>query len=60
VISGGELAALIVIDAVTRLLPGVLGDEQSAQQDSHSNGLLIVRILPGRNSFEGIRCRMFY
>jgi tRNA (guanine37-N1)-methyltransferase len=40
VISGGELAALIVIDAVTRLLPGVLGDEESAQQDSHINGLL--------------------
>ncbi len=40
VISGGELAALIVIDAVTRLLPGVLGDEASAQQDSHADGLL--------------------
>ena len=40
VISGGELAALIVIDAVTRLLPGVLGHEESAQQDSHMNGLL--------------------
>ena len=40
VISGGELAALVVIDAVTRLLPGVLGDEGSAQQDSHMNGLL--------------------
>jgi tRNA (guanine37-N1)-methyltransferase len=40
VISGGEFAALVVIDAVTRLLPGVLGDEDSAQQDSHSNGLL--------------------
>lgn len=40
VISGGELAALIIIDAVTRLLPGVLGDEESAQQDSHMNGLL--------------------
>jgi len=40
VISGGELAALIVVDAVTRLLPGVLGDEDSAQQDSHSDGLL--------------------
>jgi len=40
VISGGELAALIVIDAVTRLLPGVLGDEESARQDSHMNGLL--------------------
>ncbi len=40
VISGGELAALIVIDAMTRLLPGVLGDEGSAQQDSYSDGLL--------------------
>jgi tRNA (guanine37-N1)-methyltransferase len=40
VISGGELAALIVIDAVTRLLPDVLGDEQSAVQDSHADGLL--------------------
>jgi tRNA (guanine37-N1)-methyltransferase len=40
VISGGELAALIVIDGITRLLPGVLGDEDSAQQESHMNGLL--------------------
>jgi tRNA (guanine37-N1)-methyltransferase len=40
VISGGELAALIVIDAITRLLPDVLGDEQSAVQDSYSDGLL--------------------
>ncbi|MEQ1484694.1 tRNA (guanosine(37)-N1)-methyltransferase TrmD [Methyloglobulus sp.] len=40
VISGGELAALVVIDAITRLLPGALGDEESAQQDSHVNGLL--------------------
>ncbi|MGR9046460.1 MAG: tRNA (guanosine(37)-N1)-methyltransferase TrmD [Gammaproteobacteria bacterium] len=40
VISGGELAALIVIDGVTRLLPGVLGDEDSAKQDSHMDGLL--------------------
>jgi tRNA (guanine37-N1)-methyltransferase len=40
VLSGGELAAAVVIDAVTRLLPGVLGDEQSAQQDSFTDGLL--------------------
>ncbi len=40
VISGGELAALVVIDAITRLIPGVLGDEDSAQQDSYMNGLL--------------------
>jgi len=40
VISGGELAALIIIDAITRLIPGVLGDKNSAEQDSHSDGLL--------------------
>ena len=40
VLSGGELAAAVIIDAVTRLLPGGLGDEQSAQQDSFSGGLL--------------------
>jgi tRNA (guanine37-N1)-methyltransferase len=40
VLSGGELAAMVVIDAVTRLLPGVLGDEQSAAQDSFTAGLL--------------------
>lgn len=40
VISGGELAALVVIDAVSRLLPGVLGDDESARQDSHMQGLL--------------------
>ncbi|MSS76098.1 MAG: tRNA (guanosine(37)-N1)-methyltransferase TrmD [Methyloglobulus sp.] len=40
VISGGELAALVIIDAITRLMPGALGDEDSAQQDSHVDGLL--------------------
>jgi tRNA (guanine37-N1)-methyltransferase len=40
VLSGGEIAAMAVIDAVTRLLPGVLGDEDSAAQDSFMDGLL--------------------
>ena len=40
VISGGELAALVVIDAITRLIPGVLGDDDSAKQDSYMDGLL--------------------
>jgi tRNA (guanine37-N1)-methyltransferase len=39
VISGGELAAMIIVDAVTRLLPGALGYELGAHQDSHSPGL---------------------
>ena len=40
VLSGGEIAAMAVIDAVARLLPGVLGDGASAQQDSFMDGLL--------------------
>lgn len=40
VLSGGEPAALCVIDAVVRLLPGVLGDHESAASDSHYEGLL--------------------
>jgi tRNA (guanine37-N1)-methyltransferase len=40
VLSGGEIAAMAVIDAVARLLPGVLGDEESAVQDSFVQGLL--------------------
>lgn len=40
VISGGELAALVIIDAVSRLVPGVVGDERSVDEDSFSRGLL--------------------
>jgi tRNA (guanine37-N1)-methyltransferase len=40
VLSGGELAALVVIDAVARLVPGVLGDAASADEESHAGGLL--------------------
>jgi tRNA (guanine37-N1)-methyltransferase len=40
VLSGGELAALVVVDAVVRLIPGALGSDDSASSDSHSNGLL--------------------
>ncbi|MEM7501136.1 MAG: tRNA (guanosine(37)-N1)-methyltransferase TrmD [Pseudomonadota bacterium] len=40
VLSGGEIAAMAVVDAVARLLPGVLGDSESAAQDSFGDGLL--------------------
>jgi len=40
VLSGGELAALVVLDSVARLIPGVLGAEESAAEDSFSTGLL--------------------
>ena len=40
ILSGGELAAMVVIDAIIRLLPGALGHEHSSEQDSFMNGLL--------------------
>ncbi|MBN2044663.1 MAG: tRNA (guanosine(37)-N1)-methyltransferase TrmD [Anaerolineales bacterium] len=40
VLTGGEIPALAVIDAVSRLIPGVLGDPDAAQKDSHASGLL--------------------
>jgi tRNA (guanine37-N1)-methyltransferase len=40
VLTGGELAAMVVVDAIVRLLPGVLGSEESARDDSHASGLL--------------------
>jgi tRNA (guanine37-N1)-methyltransferase len=40
VLTGGELAAMVVVDAVARLIPGVLGAEGAAETDSHATGLL--------------------
>ncbi len=40
VLTGGELPALVLIDILTRLIPGVLGDPQAAEKDSHASGLL--------------------
>ncbi|UCE47857.1 MAG: tRNA (guanosine(37)-N1)-methyltransferase TrmD, partial [Phycisphaerales bacterium] len=40
ILNGGELAAMVIIDAVVRLLEGALGDEDSAKDDSFSSGLL--------------------
>ena len=55
VLSGGELAAMVVIDAVTRLLPDALGDEGSAEQDSFSNGLLDCPHYTRPETFAGMR-----
>jgi len=54
VISGGELAAMALIDAVVRQLPGVLGDEQSAEQDSFANGLLVCPHYTRPEVYEGM------
>ena len=54
VLSGGELAAMVTIDAVARMLPGVLGHDQSAEQDSFMNGLLDYPHYTRPESIEGL------
>ncbi len=53
VLSGGEPAALSIVDAVVRLLPGVLGDHESASSDSHYEGLLSPPSYTRPPEFEG-------
>lgn len=55
VISGGELAAMVCIDAMTRLIPGALGHEQSALQDSFSEGMLDCTHYTRPEEFQGIK-----
>lgn len=55
VLSGGELPAMVVIDAVARLVPGVLGDENSAAEDSFSDGLLDCPHYTRPEAAEGLR-----
>jgi tRNA (guanine37-N1)-methyltransferase len=40
ILSGGEIAAMVVVDSITRLLPGVVGSEASIEEESHVEGLL--------------------
>jgi tRNA (guanine37-N1)-methyltransferase len=54
VLSGGELAALVVVDAVSRLVPGVVGDGQSVEEDSFSRGLLDFPHYTRPASFAGL------
>jgi tRNA (guanine37-N1)-methyltransferase len=55
VLSGGEFAALCVIDAVVRLLPGALGDHESAATDSHYDGLLSPPSYTRPPEYRGLR-----
>lgn len=53
VLSGGELGAMVMIDAIARMVPGVLGHEESAQQDSFMDGLLDCPHYTRPEVFEG-------
>lgn len=54
VVSGGEFPAMVMLDAVVRLLPGVLGNEESALQDSFSDGMLDCPHYTRPERFEGL------
>ena len=76
VLSGGELGAAVILDTVTRLIPGALGNEASARQESftvatavelvaptplaHRVDCWIIRITPGRRTFVDCRCLKFW
>jgi len=53
VLTGGELAAMIIIDSTVRLLPGVLGDDSSSHEESHSNNLLEYPQYTRPESYDG-------
>ena len=53
VLSGGEPAAAVVVDTIVRLLPGALGSDTSAENDSFSDGLLDCPHTRGRSNLEG-------
>ncbi len=55
VLSGGELVSMVIVDAVVRLLPGALGDDDSAMEDSFSNGLLEYPQYTRPEEFRGMK-----
>jgi tRNA (guanine37-N1)-methyltransferase len=54
ILSGGEVAGLVLLEAVARLLPGVVGDEESVNTDSFSNGLLDAPWYTRPRDYEGL------
>lgn len=55
VLTGGELAAAIVVDAIVRLIPGAIGDEESALSDSFQDGLLAPPVYTRPDEFMGLK-----
>jgi tRNA (guanine37-N1)-methyltransferase len=53
VLSGGEIAAMTIVDAIARIIPGVLSDESSALTDSFQNGLLSPPVYTRPANFQG-------
>lgn len=60
VLTGGELAAAVMTDAIVRIVPGVIGDEQSALSDSFQDNLLAAPVYTRPADYKGWPCRKFY
>jgi len=60
IISGGELAALVIIDSIVRLIPGALGDESSAKEDSFMRGFWITLNIQDPRSLMECEFLMFF
>jgi ABC-type Fe3+-citrate transport system substrate-binding protein len=60
VVTGGELGAAILVDSITRLIPGVINDERSALSDSFQDGLLAPPVYTRPADFEGERSQTYY
>lgn len=60
VLTGGELAAAVMTDAIVRIVPGVIGDEQSALSDSFQDNLLAAPVYTRRPIIKAGPCREFY
>ena len=58
VLSGGEPAAIALVDACVRLLPGVVGDAEALTEESFADGLWNTRNIPGRSCGRAVRSRM--
>ena len=54
-LTGGELAAAVLVDSIVRLIPGVIGDEQSALTDSFQDNLLSPPVYTRPAEFEGMK-----
>jgi tRNA (guanine37-N1)-methyltransferase len=55
VLSGGEIAAMVIVDSIARIIPGVLNDESSALTDSFQNGLLSPPVYTRPADFKGLK-----
>ena len=60
VLTGGELAAAVMTDAIVRIVPGVIGDEQSALSDSFQDNLLAAPVYTRPADYKAGPCRKFY